>query len=142
MPEVRTLMGAILGHSGDPATRAELLGQVVLDLLMEVEALRRAVKELSDRAGPADAGDNIHAGPRHAVPGPSTAYAAAYAETAWLTHCAAGPTDGWEKLLAEFYSWGRVPSEWRECLMLKRLGFSDADVAKYMESAREAETYT
>ncbi len=68
--------------------------------------------------------------------------AKAYADTAWLTHCATGPSDGWEKLLAEYYSWDAKPSEWRECLMLKRLGFSDAEIARYMESACEAETFT
>jgi hypothetical protein len=71
MPDARTLTGVLLGRSGDPAIHAELLGRLVLDLLMEVEALRRTVKELSDRAGPADAGEDVLAGPRHGAPGPA-----------------------------------------------------------------------
>jgi hypothetical protein len=142
MLNVRALHGVLHGYEGDLARRTEVLGRIVLDLLMEVEALRKAVKELSDRTGAPDAGEDILGGPRHGVLGPRTAYAAAYADTAWLTHCAAGPTDGWEKLLAEYYSWDAEPSEWRECLILKRLGFSDADIARFMESARQAETFT
>jgi hypothetical protein len=141
MADARTLMHVLWGQ-GDPATRTRLLGGVILDLLMEVEALRRTVKELSDRAGPADEGEDMLGGPRHGVPGSRTGYAAAYIDTAWLTHFAAGPSSGWEKLLAEFYSWDAATSEWRECLMLKRLRFSDADIAKYKESASGAETCT
>jgi hypothetical protein len=142
MLNVRTLHVVLHGHEGDLARRTEVLGRIVLDLLMEVEALRKAVKELSDRAGTLDEGDDILSDPRHGVPGPRTAYAAAYGHTAWLTHCAVGLSDGWEKLLAEYYTWDAEPSEWRECLMLKRLGFSDADIATYMESARQAELFT
>ena len=145
MPEVRTLLGILQGDRIDPAVRAEVLGQVVLDLLMEVEALRRAVQDLSDRAGPRDVGDDALDG-RDGSHGPRTAYAAAYAGTAWLTHCAAGPSGGWEKLLETYYGGtsgrNRPPDGWRECLMLKRLGLSDAEVAEYMASASQAETYT
>jgi hypothetical protein len=142
MPDVRNLLGVLLGYEGDPDTRAKMLGRVVLDLLMEVEALRRAVKDLSDRAGAADAGDDALSGPRHGVSSPRTAYAAAYLDTAWLTHWSAGPSGGWEKLLAEYYSWDSRLPEWRECLMLERLGFSQADISNYKESARQAETCT
>jgi hypothetical protein len=142
MPDPRTLLGALSDDRVDPAARTTVLGQVVLDLLMEVEALRRAVQALSDRAGSVDAGEDVLGGPRHGLPGPHTPYAAAYADTAWLTHNALGPTSGWEKLLAEYYSRDAVTPGWRECLMLKRLGFSDAEIARYMESAREAETYS
>ena len=142
MPEVRTLLDTLQGDRIDPAVRAEVLGQVVLDLLMEVEALRRAVRALSDRVGPLDAGDDALDGSHS----PRTAYAAAYAGTAWLTHCAAGLTGGWEKLLETFYGEvsgrNRPPDGWRECLMLKRLGLSDAEIAEYMASASGAEAYT
>lgn len=145
MPDVRTLLGILQGDRIDPAVRAEVLGRVVLDLLMEVEALRRAVQDLSDRAGAGDAGDDALAG-RCGSRGPRTAYAAAYADTACLTHDAHGTSGGWEKLLGTFYgqqSGGdRAPEGWRECLMLRRLGFSDQEVAEYMDGARQAETYT
>jgi hypothetical protein len=138
MPDVRNLLSVLLGHEGDQAGRIEVLGRVVLDLLMEVEALRRSVMDLSSRAGPVDRGEDIHGGDRHGLAGPRTVYEKAYTDTAWLTHWSAGPTSGWEKLLAEYYS-RAIAAEWRECIMLKRLGFSDADIAKYKESASHAE---
>jgi hypothetical protein len=144
MPDLRSLLNLLAGNEDDSARQREVLGRLVLDLLMEVEALRRAVMELSARAGPMEKGENIHDGNRHGLTGPRTVYAEAYIDTAWLIHWSAGPSDGWEKLLAEYYSraTGSKWDEWRECVMLKRLGFSEADIAKYKESARAAETCT
>jgi hypothetical protein len=142
MRDVRTLLGLLLGYEGTPDRRAQAVGRVVLDLLMEVEALRRAVQELSARAAPADAGDDALARPRHGLSAPRTVYAEAYADSAWLTHFSAGPSSGWEKLLAEFYPGGLRENDLRELELLRRLGVSDADLAAYAESARGAETCT
>jgi hypothetical protein len=110
-----------------------VLVAIVFDLLMEVEALRKAV--LASKLG---------------VGGKASAYGRAYEETAYLTHNACGPSSGLEKLLALFYP--RVAEEdgqswqgrrtWRECLLLRRLGFSDEQVRAYKEAAEQAETFT
>jgi hypothetical protein len=119
------------GAEGDP--RIEVLVAIVFDLLMEVEALRKVVS--ASKLG---------------VGGKDSAFCRAYEETAYLTHNACGPSSGLEKLLALFYprsadeegrrSWGR--RTWRECLLLRRLGFSDEEVRAYKEAAERAETFT
>ncbi len=119
------------GAEGDP--RMEVLVAMVFDLLMEVEALRKVVS--ASKLG---------------VGGKNSAYGRAYEETAYLTHNACGPSSGLEKLLALFYprgaeekgkSW-RERRTWRECLLLRRLGFSDEEVRAYKEAAEQAETFT
>jgi hypothetical protein len=70
-----------------------------------------------------------------------TACARAYVAAALCTHNSAGPTSGWDKLLAQFGT-PAPRGEWRECLMLRRLGFSEADNDRYMEEARGYETRT
>jgi hypothetical protein len=117
--------------AGDP--RTEALVAVVLDLLMEVEALRAAVVTVSGEAS-----------------GKDSAYGRAYRSTAYLTHNASGPSSGLDKLLALFYpaeaetdsggSTGR--RAWRERLMLHRLGFSEEEIREYKDEAEQAETFT
>jgi hypothetical protein len=113
-----------------PDPRTEALVAVVLDLLMEVEALR-AVLLASD-----DGGRN------------RAAYRRAYQETAYLTHNACGPSSGIDKLLALFYperveeKRGHEVRTWRECVMLRRLGFSEEEITRYKEAARQAEMFT
>jgi hypothetical protein len=119
------------GAERDP--RIEVLVAMVLDLLVEIEALRTVVS--ASKLG---------------VGGKESAYGRAYQQTAYLTHNACGPSSGMEKLLALFYppqaegeerSWYQ-PMTWRECLQMRRLGFSDEEVRAYKEAAREAETFT
>lgn len=125
---------ALFGHEwkeGDP--RIKVLFAMVIDLLMEVEALRKVV--LASRLG---------------VGGKKSGYGRAYEETAYLTHDSHGPSGGLEKLLDLFYLQDAEkqcqslpkPRTWRECLLLRRLGFSEEDVRAYKESAEEAETFT
>ena len=119
------------GVAADP--RTEVLVALVFDLLLEVEALRAAL--LSSDAGTA---------------GKASAYARAYQDTAYLTHNACGPSSGLEKLLALYYpqaaesddqTWGERRT-WRECLFLRRLGFSEEEIRAYKEAAAHAETFT
>jgi hypothetical protein len=112
-PSGRSAQGAEL------AERVEALTTLLLDLLNEVEALRQAQATKSD-------------------------YRDAYRASCLLTHNSAGPSSGWEKLIERYYprqqaSDGRV---WRESLMMRRLGFTPAEIDAYQREAEEAETYT
>lgn len=142
MIEYRLLSEVLAGCSDDPSKSLVILGQVVRDLMMEVEALRSTVKELSDRAEPITSDGDIHSDMLQDISTPSTLYAVAYAQTALLTHSATGPSDGWGKLIHEFYSPAVDTHEWRECHMLKRLGFSEEQIARYKEKALACEQYT
>ena len=123
--------GSTKGAESDP--RIEVLVAMVFDLLLEVEALRKVVSA-----------SNLGVG------GKDSDYGRAYEATAYLTHNACGPSSGLEKLLALFYprvvdeegASGRGRRTWRECLLLRRLGFSDEDVRAYKEGAEQAETFT
>jgi hypothetical protein len=126
---------------GDPAVRLETLSRLLVDLLVEVEALRGAVAQLSVGA----AGRPVHG--RYDIPchdetlvEGKQAYPAAYVDAAYVLHNAAGPTGGIEKLLARFYP--ANGDESRETLMLRRLGFSDAEIAQFVEAAEQAEIFT
>ena len=123
----RDMVLALLTSSGD--ARNEALLVVVLDLLMEVEALREALISLSSGTAAATS---------------STQCLAAYRETAFLSHNAAGPTSGLEKIIARFYPKTReVDSRtWREAVLLKRLGMVEAEFESFKARAREAEAYT
>jgi hypothetical protein len=129
----RTLFIGTVKKSRGPDPRVDALVAMVFDLLMEVEALRRA--QLASNTG---------------ARGTDSAYGRAYRDTAYLTHNASGPSSGLEKLLALFY-----PAEtqndtrasgqqrtWRDCVMLQRLGFSLEQVRAYQEEAERAETFT
>jgi hypothetical protein len=106
---------------------------IILDLLMEVEALRTAVLASQTETS-----------------GKDSDYARAYRDTAYLTHNAAGPSSGLEKLLAQFYPRSleregrdeRQGRAWRECLFLRRLGFTEDEIRAYKEEAEEAEAFT
>jgi hypothetical protein len=99
--------------------RVEALTTLVIDLLAEVEALRQ-------------------------VQATQTAYQDAYREASLLTHNAAGPSSGAEKLLERFYPRqpGRDGRTWRETLMMRRLGFTPGEIDAYQREAEQAETYT
>jgi hypothetical protein len=101
-------------------SREETLAIVVLDLLMEVEALRTTVTKLAESSLP-----------------PESARAAVsdgYREIALLTHDSTGPSDGWEKLLARFFpteSLGSGERRWREAIFMTRLGCSGQEIEAY-----------
>jgi hypothetical protein len=101
------------------ARRVEALTTLVVDLLAEVEALRQAQVT-------------------------QPAYRDAYRDVSLLTHDSTGPSSGWDKLLDRYYP--REPSPdgraWRESLMMRRLGFSAAEIEAYQREAEQAETYT
>ena len=101
------------------------LRETVFDLLVEVEAIREAL--LRSPVGSA---------------GSRSTYAIAYRDTALLTHDSTGPSGGHDKLMARFYSGAPEHLDWRECLFLSRVGFSEDEIAKYKDKAEEAETYT
>jgi hypothetical protein len=116
------------GHTGPVEARVDVLEAVVRDLLMEVEALRQAL---------------LHSAPGSG--GKQSTYANAYREIGLLAHNSSGPTSGLEKLLARFYKRAgeqREAAYGREILMLRRLGFTEADVEAYAQEAENAEQLT
>jgi hypothetical protein len=123
--------------------RVEALVKLVLDLLMEVEAVRevlvRAVEET--RGAPAQCGCDVPCPGE--FPG-KAGYQRTYLDTAYLTHNAAGPTSGFEKLLARFYPEDTTANgrRWREVLMLERLGFSKEEIERFKDAATEAKWFT
>ena len=105
--------------SPDPGRRLKILTMVVLDLMMEVEALREAA-------------------------GSGSVYRDAYRNAALLTHHNAGLSEGWEKVVDRFYpeeeaTEGRT---WRELLMMRRLGFTPPEIESYQRKALEMEMYS
>jgi hypothetical protein len=139
-PTAREIAWTLSG-AGELPDRVAILSQVVLDLLVEVEALRDALART--RAG--GAAQSVHGGydfpcrDAELTEG-KAAYPAAYADTAYVAHNAAGPTSGVEKLLERFYP--TSGAEPRESIMLRRLGFTDAEIARFLAAAREAEAFT
>lgn len=88
---------------GDTESRLKILSQVVIDLLMEVEALRSAFVHLHN--GPD--GDPVHTGfdfpcTDETLTESTGSYPAAYVNAAFTRHNGAGPTSGIEKLIARF----------------------------------------
>jgi hypothetical protein len=137
-------LSRVLGPStnpADPASRIAALERIVLDLMMEIEALRTALIEGTTGAQSARLDEDALVDDPHGVPGPHTVYGKAYLKTAWLTHWSAGASSGFDKLLAMFYPRGVHPA-WRECGILKRLGYSDEAIGRYRENASSAETCT
>jgi hypothetical protein len=134
---------AFAAQAAAPDERLQVLERIVLDLMMEIEALRAAVVELSAWAGSAC---ECRA-PSVGVTGPHDAYGKAYLKTAWLSHWAAGPSSGADKILAQFYGDERADGRheairWRELSMLRRLRYSAEQLKQYLASARAAETCT
>jgi hypothetical protein len=131
---------------GTPDQRLETLERIVLDLMMEIEALRSAMIQRRSLDVAIDS-DRVLDEPVAGVSPPHTAYGEAYLKTAWLSHWSAGPTCGLDKLIEQFYgdeyrgeNWDAI--RWREMLMLCRLGYSKQQRTQYLESARTAETCT
>jgi hypothetical protein len=129
----RTLFAGSGTKTSPPDPRVDVLVAMVLDLMMEVEALRAA-----------------HLAPDVSACDTEAGYARAYKDTAYLTHNSSGPSSGLDKLLGLFYpaeadtrrSASGEQRTWRECLMLRRLGFSEEQVRVYKEEAARAETFT
>ena len=132
----REIITTLFKPSDDAAAvdpRTEVLVAIVFDLLVEVEALRSALLA-------SDAGTSSSA----------LIYKRAYRDIAYLTHDAAGPRSGPEKLLARFYpepsgqerKGEREARVWRECLFLSRIGFTEDEITAYKEEAQEAEAFT
>ena len=129
----------------DLSARMEVLAALVMDLFVEMEALREAVMRLegSTHGARADASfERAHSGLVSA--NGKTVYQRAYLETAFETHNNGGPSGGLDKLLARFYppAADEMGRAWRECLLLSRLGFSPSEIAAYKRAAEEAEMFT
>lgn len=134
-------------ESRSPEQRLETLERIALDLMMEIEALRATVIELSTQVSLIPAGDDVLDDGPAGVPGQHAPYGKAYLETAWRSHCSAGASSGWDKILEQFYGngWGEIAAGakcWRELLILRRLGYSEAQLMQYVDSAQAAETYS
>jgi hypothetical protein len=114
---------------GETTKKVEVLTELVLALLMEVEALRSALLEESQARG-----ETLK----------NSSYGQAYRSTALLTHNAAGPSCGVEKLLERWVSSRRTRNSipLRETLMLMRLGYSQEEIEKYAEEAESYEMRT
>lgn len=113
----------------DTTEKVEVLKDLVFALLMEVEALRSGLMEESQARG---------------VTLKNSSYGRAYLSTALLTHNAAGPSGGVEKLLERWVS-RRTTSNGissREVLMLMRLGYSQEELENYAAEAESYETRT
>lgn len=137
---VRTLFAR-----SDMNTREEVLVTLMLDLLMEVQALRESVIQIDEQTSSTRVHSDCEVGYNGQILSwGKSPYQKAYLETAYLTHHNGGPSGGLDKLLAEFYpsttdDMGRT---WRECLFLERLGFSRAEIQQYKKAAEEAEMFT
>lgn len=83
--------------------RLETLGRIALDLMMEIEALRATVIELSTHMSLTPAGDDVLDDGPAGVPRPHAPYGKAHLETAWRSHCSAGASSGWDKIPEQFY---------------------------------------
>jgi hypothetical protein len=110
------------------ARRIALLTELVLDLALEVEALR------AERAGAAaKTGDG--------------AYAEAYMKSAAVAHSGAGVVPGWLKLMTRFYSTSEEDNTLdgrplRELLLLRRLGVDEDRLRAFAEHIRHVESLT
>jgi hypothetical protein len=130
-----------------PNTKAsvEVLGTLVLDLFMEVEALREALIRIEERKCGTQVGDDDKFKLNHQIVSwEKSLYHKAYVETAYETHNNGGPSGGLDKLLARFYPMvaDEMGRTWRECLLLERLGFSQVEIAEYKKAAEDAEMFT
>ena len=105
------------------------LKEIVIDLMMEIEALRSAMIEEAKSKG-IDPKDSF--------------YGKAYRDTGLLTHCAVGPSSGRDKLLTRFISVKTTANgiQLREALMLLKLGYSPDEIAGYANDAEHGEMLT
>jgi hypothetical protein len=120
----REIYQALFEYFGKGSSEATLV-MVILRLMIEVEAMREA---LSTPETP------------EAV---RQTYRLAYERIAVLSHNAAGPTGGIEKVLRRFFP-HKVDSERfsSEMAMLERLGATSADLQAIREELETVETYT
>jgi len=117
--------------------QVNILVSLILDLFMEVEALREALIKI----------DNSLLEPAEEPEGRSilnlakSTYQRAYLDAAFEIHNNEGAYGGLDKLLAKFYpsSADDLGRTWRECLLLERLGFSPAEIDEYKTVAQAAE---
>lgn len=107
-------LGIQIMASHDPGQRAMAMSSLIMELLVEVQALREAVAE---------------------VPAAKAAYRAAYERVCVLSHNSAGVTPGEVKVLQQFLNG-------REGTWLGRLGASADEVAAFEKECRKVETYT
>jgi hypothetical protein len=114
---------------GSSEQRIRGLTEFVFALLMEVEALRRAMMEESKAKG---------------VAPKDSAYGKAYRKTALLTHNGVGPGPPRHKLLPLWFPVKTNPDgiDLREALMLIRLGFSPDEISAYASDAEHLEMLT
>jgi hypothetical protein len=140
MPDMKRAL-----FSPDEKVDSASLREIILTLMLEIEALRAAVIQLSHQSASDDdetVSESVLDEPRHGVSGKHSAYGRAYLDAAWLTHCAAGPTSGWEKLVDRFFAGPDPSQDWRELLMLRRFGYSPEQIAQYQREARQAESFS
>jgi hypothetical protein len=122
--------------------RIDVLAALILDLFMEVEALREAVIKIDERTFDPPIGEYFEVNYQSSVLSfGKSSYQRAYLNAAFETHNNGGPSGGLDKLLARFYpsavdDGGRT---WRECLLLERLGFSPVEIEEYKSAAEDAE---
>ena len=125
--------------------QVNILVSLILDLFMEVEALREALIKIDDSVFEPSACDQLELKYQKSIltAGKST-YQRAYLDAAFETHNNQGAYGGLDKLLARFYpsSADDLGRTWRECLLLERLGFSPAEIAEYKCVAQAAEMLT
>jgi hypothetical protein len=140
-PKTAREIALAMSGLGELPDRVAVLSDVVLDLLVEVEALRDALArtKAGGAARPVHGGYDLPCTDRELAEG-KAAYPAAYVDTAFVPHNGAGPSGGIEKLLARFYPTdAREP---REAIMLRRLGFTDAEIARFFAATRQAQQFT
>jgi hypothetical protein len=121
----------------------DVLVSLLLDLFMEVEALREALIKIDSKSFEQDEVFQFdHQGSLLSV-GKST-YQKAYLTAAYETHNNGETSGGLDKLLARFYpnSSDDLGRTWRECLLLERLGFSPDEIDDYKNAAQDAEMLT
>jgi hypothetical protein len=129
----------------DLSARIEVLAALLMDLFVEMEALREAVMRLEGSTPGARANACFELGHSGLILAcGKTVYQRAYLETTFETHNNGGPSGGLDKLLARFYppAADETGRAWRECLLLARLGFSPSEIAEYKRAAEEAEMFT
>ncbi len=118
-------------QDGDSDARVRVLTELVLDLVVEVEALRSAFLLAARAKG---------------VAAKQTTYGRAYRDATLLTHDASGVSGGMEKLLARWLG-DRTENTLnghrvRELAMLRRLGYSEDELKQYLEEAESHEART
>lgn len=110
--------------------RLDFLSELVVELLIEVEALREAQIATARAAG---------------LRGRDTPYGAAWRQTVELSHNSAGFSDGIEKLLArwpENTEDHRGQGTAREVSMLQRLGYEPAEIDAFVGHLDSLEALT